>query len=126
MFCLGYEAHRDHPGLQQSLPTRCWSYLFGGQNGVFHDIRDFADPDDGPPFLAEFADQLTVCGHDAQGDLRLVIRQGVEGGKGRPEQRQDEGSERSEEHTSEIQSLMSISYAFFCLQKKTTLKVINK
>src|SRR3546814_8463863 len=32
--------------------------------------------------------------------------------------------ERSEEHTSELQSLMSISYAVFCLKKKTktTLK----
>src|SRR3546814_10903874 len=28
---------------------------------------------------------------------------------------------RSEEHTSELQSLMRISYAVFCLQKKTTL-----
>src|SRR3546814_10080194 len=30
--------------------------------------------------------------------------------------------ERSEEHTSELQSLMRISYAVFCLQKKTTNK----
>src|SRR3546814_5558833 len=29
--------------------------------------------------------------------------------------------ERSEEHTSELQSLMRISYAVFCLQKKYTL-----
>src|SRR3546814_6983646 len=29
---------------------------------------------------------------------------------------------RSEEHTSELQSLMRISYAVFCLQKKTTNK----
>src|SRR3546814_7316347 len=29
---------------------------------------------------------------------------------------------RSEEHTSELQSLMRISYAVFCLQKKTTEK----
>src|SRR3546814_7520844 len=28
-------------------------------------------------------------------------------------------AERSEEHTSELQSLMRISYAVFCLQKKT-------
>src|SRR3546814_5850982 len=28
---------------------------------------------------------------------------------------------RSEEHTSELQSLMRISYAVFCLNKKTTL-----
>src|SRR3546814_2400747 len=29
--------------------------------------------------------------------------------------------ERSEEHTSELQSLMRISYAVFCLHKKTTI-----
>src|SRR3546814_1326996 len=29
-------------------------------------------------------------------------------------------SDRSEEHTSELQSLMRISYAVFCLKKKTT------
>src|SRR3546814_6383772 len=29
--------------------------------------------------------------------------------------------QRSEEHTSELQSLMRISYAVFCLKKKTTL-----
>src|SRR3546814_13951554 len=31
------------------------------------------------------------------------------------------GTERSEEHTSELQSLMRISYAVFCLKKKTTI-----
>src|SRR3546814_4383510 len=31
------------------------------------------------------------------------------------------GIYRSEEHTSELQSLMRISYAVFCLNKKTTL-----
>src|SRR3546814_7108014 len=30
-------------------------------------------------------------------------------------------SERSEEHTSELQSLMRISYAVFCLKKKKTI-----
>src|SRR3546814_9244625 len=30
------------------------------------------------------------------------------------------GGERSEEHTSELQSLMRISYAVFCLKKKKT------
>src|SRR3546814_5200613 len=40
---------------------------------------------------------------------------------------QDEGNrptttlERSEEHTSELQSLMRISYAVFCLKKKTII-----
>src|SRR3546814_10477678 len=31
--------------------------------------------------------------------------------------------ERSEEHTSELQSLMRISYAVFCLKKKNTQKI---
>src|SRR3546814_1383225 len=31
----------------------------------------------------------------------------------------DEAVDRSEEHTSELQSLMRISYAVFCLKKKT-------
>src|SRR3546814_4209240 len=33
------------------------------------------------------------------------------------------GSERSEEHTSELQSLMRISYAVFCLKKQKTKKL---
>src|SRR3546814_7806745 len=32
-------------------------------------------------------------------------------------------SPRSEEHTSELQSLMRISYAVFCLNKKTTITI---
>src|SRR3546814_3900844 len=34
----------------------------------------------------------------------------------------DRDLERSEEHTSELQSLMRISYAVFCLKKKKNLK----
>src|SRR3546814_10608561 len=50
----------------------------------------------------------------------------------RPRRRADSGEQhaalhrhaaRSEEHTSELQSLMRISYAVFCLQKKTTQSV---
>src|SRR3546814_5406221 len=37
-------------------------------------------------------------------------------------QRRAIGGGRSEEHTSELQSLMRISYAVFCLKKKTTPK----
>src|SRR3546814_1239894 len=33
---------------------------------------------------------------------------------------------RSEEHTSELQSLMRISYAVFCLKKKTTISAQHK
>src|SRR3546814_8260587 len=33
--------------------------------------------------------------------------------------------ERSEEHTSELQSLMRISYAVFCLKKKNHISITN-
>src|SRR3546814_10055959 len=36
-----------------------------------------------------------------------------------------EFNKRSEEHTSELQSLMRISYAVFCLKKKNTKKTTN-
>src|SRR3546814_1846010 len=35
------------------------------------------------------------------------------------------GKDRSEEHTSELQSLMRISYAVFCLKKKTQSRTHN-
>src|SRR3546814_10034587 len=37
-----------------------------------------------------------------------------------------DGEERSEEHTSELQSLMRISYAVFCLKKKKTKTKTHK
>src|SRR3546814_3831496 len=40
-----------------------------------------------------------------------------------PLERAIEELARSEEHTSELQSLMRISYAVFCLKKKTNLQV---
>src|SRR3546814_5601673 len=36
------------------------------------------------------------------------------------------GGERSEEHTSELQSLMRISYAVFCLKKKKTAHIYHQ
>src|SRR3546814_2664002 len=38
---------------------------------------------------------------------------------------QDHAVARSEEHTSELQSLMRISYAVFCLKKKTNHHTIH-
>src|SRR3546814_4195576 len=51
--------------------------------------------------------------------LRLERNQA--GGAGPPALRRDR-AERSEEHTSELQSLMRISYAVFCLKKKKTIQ----
>src|SRR3546814_4956072 len=62
---------------------------------------------------------LLAPGHGLQGD-RCLPQQVSERQRllcGQLVQRPDV-SERSEEHTSELQSLMRISYAVFCLKKK--------
>src|SRR3546814_9579452 len=43
---------------------------------------------------------------------------------GHQEHRLDPVVERSEEHTSELQSLMRISYAVFCLKKKNSTALL--
>src|SRR3546814_5993318 len=56
----------------------------------------------------------------------VAVLQGIDGDIGAErrvrgvEGEQDFLPRRSEEHTSELQSLMRISYAVFCLKKKTT------
>src|SRR3546814_4634776 len=52
------------------------------------------------------------------GDDASATIEGIAGGP-----RSD--TDRSEEHTSELQSLMRISYAVFCLNKKTYLRQVN-
>src|SRR3546814_6119509 len=47
----------------------------------------------------------------ARGGVTILVRTKT--------QRREGISKRSEEHTSELQSLMRISYAVFCLKKKT-------
>src|SRR3546814_4117214 len=54
-------------------------------------------------------------------NIRPLVEQGVHIWTDWPldEYRRSTGEQRSEEHTSELQSLMRISYAVFCLKKKT-------
>src|SRR3546814_5486575 len=61
-------------------------------------------------------DAWPALGSRAKYQIDSLIRQSGE----RPEYGQIRGgpSQRSEEHTSELQSLMRISYAVFCLKKK--------
>src|SRR3546814_2213232 len=49
-------------------------------------------------------------------------RRAARTGQGRRRRYHDQVVGRSEEHTSELQSLMRISYAVFCLKKKTRNK----
>src|SRR3546814_10704220 len=80
------------------------------------------------PYTTLFRSQLL-----ARHRIREVDIQARQGGamcdqkyqKRRPQHRpsaKETGSQRSEEHTSELQSLMRISYAVFCLKKKTQHK----
>src|SRR3546814_2348254 len=43
-----------------------------------------------------------------------------------PQRSRHQAEDRSEEHTSELQSLMRISYAVFCLKKKKRKKNISE
>src|SRR3546814_4169273 len=94
--------------------------------------RDQVVQVDGAGFQA-IAELLGMSGQGSGEDQRVV---GRFGGHGRPSARlrsinkwfmvglphvRTTGATRSEEHTSELQSLMRISYAVFCL-KKTIIK----
>src|SRR3546814_3453106 len=58
-----------------------------------------------------------ASGRPGGGRCRSV--EDADSGHGRScERKEGHGPERSEEHTSELQSLMRISYAVFCLKKK--------
>src|SRR3546814_2003848 len=56
---------------------------------------------------------------DGDADFEILPRP-VHGDSRRPEGVCERKASRSEEHTSELQSLMRISYAVFCLKKKKT------
>src|SRR3546814_5960283 len=58
----------------------------------------------------------------ASGSGRRGVRPGLQrrDAGGEPAQAGADPAARSEEHTSELQSLMRISYAVFCLKKKKT------
>src|SRR3546814_10467477 len=62
-------------------------------------------------------DRLMVIVHPKINQQRLLLRRS-QLQKGRPLPVQLAARIRSEEHTSELQSLMRISYAVFCLNKK--------
>src|SRR3546814_9500596 len=72
------------------------------------------------PFLQLQRDP-PACAIEPFDDAALQIAVAVErvDGSGGDLQERVEESSRSEEHTSELQSLMRISYAVFCLKKKT-------
>src|SRR3546814_10295066 len=59
---------------------------------------------------------------DRRPGIDLAARRHLSSRRARPRLLRAAG-ERSEEHTSELQSLMRISYAVFCLNKKKTYQI---
>src|SRR3546814_2903806 len=92
----------------------------GGQERLLEPLGHLVDVDRVAAGFAEQRQQAPVPGVDVHRLLHFDVAQGLHvrelggddeierGGQGR----------RSEEHTSELQSLMRISYAVFCLKKK--------
>src|SRR3546814_4263322 len=94
---------------------------------IFHPVREHAEDDVRVDRNVARRETPCLC--------RLALRVGGGGcrlrrcflriGRGGTGDEQDEGRQRgggaprSEEHTSELRSLMRISYAVFCLKKKT-------
>src|SRR3546814_2410691 len=70
--------------------------------------------------LAGGSDQEKLCGADGACVGNLLERRMPVSLRQRPDQAM-RAYHRSEEHTSELQSLMRISYAVFCLNKKKNL-----
>src|SRR3546814_2036816 len=79
-------------------------------------------PEAGKPAPASAHDHAAM-GHAAPGNASMQVDHSMHGASGANTMVSHPASEtRSEEHTSELQSLMRISYAVFCLKKKQTTK----
>src|SRR3546814_8320065 len=75
-------------------------------------------------FRSRFPGDVPPAAGVGEPRARHLVRERAGGAAGLPQPRPREraatagGGDRSEEHTSELQSLMRISYAVFCLKQK--------
>src|SRR3546814_2972376 len=103
--CQGCECDPGNP--------QCCS-LGGRRHGLcvrFHKVRSLgSQPDDGMACALWWTGRHDLLACRTTRDMRLFPAQALLFLRGR--------LHRSEEHTSELQSLMRISYAVFCLKKK--------
>src|SRR3546814_3051238 len=107
----------------------CSSDLIGGRarSGIDHAHLDRERQP--PPVRSGHAIAVAISGGD--GNLVPAARQADSFGRvlQQVEEYLDQpvaaAADRSEEHTSELQSLMRISYAVFCLKKKTKREKIQ-
>src|SRR3546814_7955929 len=88
--------------ISSRLPRTAWNWQQGLAVAVIVGDVERSGPDR----------RIRSCDVKRRGEARVAI----------PERVAKFFVERSEEHTSELQSLMRISYAVFCLKKKTNKK----
>src|SRR3546814_7789150 len=109
--------HDDLPIFERPQAVRLVVYVIGegqpdrfGHDDAASEMQHRRDP----VFREDVVDEMSIAciadhqWHARRYDLRISGRQVVE----------NDHVTRSEEHTSELQSLMSISYAVFCLKQK--------
>src|SRR3546814_2040313 len=83
----------------------------GAELVVSHPVARFVCPDPLGGFPKPCVEPRPATRRDADQRAKILLRRQVE---------------RSEEHTSELQSLMRISYAVFCLKKKKKTEKTHK
>src|SRR3546814_13306294 len=98
----GYCDHRDLAVLTHSFPTHRSSVLSSSSSAA-------SSPVSAPPWAKQSLLSRATAGPGCGGRRRVTLRQPA----------------RSEEHTSELKSLMRISYAVFCSQKKKNKRIIR-
>src|SRR3546814_5216643 len=95
------------------------------QRGADHGDQERRHPGE---MAAQRKDDCQSGRGDAEGRSVETVARGPERAQLGQEFRRQLGgreAERSEEHTSELQSLMRISYAVFCLKKKNSTKKLH-
>src|SRR3546814_4670346 len=102
-----------------AVPQREWHQDEAGQRGQLEldNRHEHLHRED------EEGDDHDRPGEQQHGDRQEIVEEGLEPHQLRdlleqwPRRREARARQRSEEHTSELQSLMRISYAVFCLKK---------
>src|SRR3546814_5250266 len=96
-----------------------------GRDLEFHELRDLLaayNVELWEPIPVTTLDEAIEAGHKL--GWNVILKATAEHLRNRPDLahvwRAIDDEDRSEEHTSELQSLMRISYAVFCLQNKKT------
>src|SRR3546814_8124534 len=111
---------RPHPNTTRTDTPFPYTTLFRSRQQAHIDVAAADDRDHlaAGKALGVVEDGRDAGGAGALGDDLLLLHQPVDGGFDKALRHDGDVLDRSEEHTSELQSLMRISYAVFCLKKK--------